>query len=285
MRKFNYEEGVEYYIRSIYKIPLLTPEQGKEILEKIKLGDKEAFQKLILSNLRFVINIAKRYAGYGIPLQDLISAGNIGLIEAAKRFDPSKGVKFISYAIWWIKQSIINTLSQEGDIIRKPTKIQSLFQKISNAYFYLKDSLNREPSVDEIHSFLLREGLEVEKDTIENYLFFNQHFISLDEPILSQDEDIHLSDTISNSGTEDIERKLIDEDILKFIDELLDTLSPREKQILIHRFGLYGEEPKILKEVGNIVGISRERVRQIEIRLLKKLRKLATKRKIEDLIR
>lgn len=120
MRKFNYEEGVEYYIRSIYKIPLLTPEQEKEILEKIKLGDKEAFQKLILSNLRFVINIAKRYAGYGIPLQDLISAGNIGLIEAAKRFDPSKGVKFISYAIWWIKQSIINTLSQEGDIIRKP---------------------------------------------------------------------------------------------------------------------------------------------------------------------
>lgn len=285
MRKFNYEEGVEYYIRSIYKIPLLTPEQEKEILEKIKLGDKEAFQKLILSNLRFVINIAKRYAGYGIPLQDLISAGNIGLIEAAKRFDPSKGVKFISYAIWWIKQSIINTLSQEGDIIRKLTKIQSLFQKISNAYFYLKDSLNREPSVDEIHSFLLREGLEVEKDTIENYLFFNQHFISLDEPILSQDEDIHLSDTISNSGTEDIERKLIDEDILKFIDELLDTLSPREKQILIHRFGLYGEEPKTLKEVGNIVGISRERVRQIEIRLLKKLRKLATKRKIEDLIR
>lgn len=285
MRKFNYEEGVEYYIRSIYKIPLLTPEQEKEILEKIKLGDKETFQKLILSNLRFVINIAKRYAGYGIPLQDLISAGNIGLIEAAKRFDPSKGVKFISYAIWWIKQSIINTLSQEGDIIRKPTKIQSLFQKISNAYFYLKDSLNREPSIDEIHSFLLREGLEVEKDTIENYLFFNQHFISLDEPILSQDEDIHLSDTISNSGTEDIERKLIDEDILKSIDELLDTLSPREKQILIHRFGLYGEEPKTLKEVGDIVGISRERVRQIEIRLLKKLRKLATKRKIEDLIR
>ncbi|WP_028950720.1 sigma-70 family RNA polymerase sigma factor [Sulfurihydrogenibium subterraneum] len=285
MRKFNYEEGVEYYIKSIYKIPLLTPQEEKETLEKIQLGDKEAFKKLVLSNLRFVINVAKRYAGYGIPLQDLISAGNIGLIEAAKRFDPSKGVRFISYAIWWIKQSIINTISHEGDIIKKPSKVQNLYQKISNAYFYLKDSLNREPSVEEIHSFLLREGIEIEKDTIESYLFFNQYFVSLDEPIISSDEDIYLSDTISKSGTEEIEKKLVDEDILKSIDDLLETLSPRERQIVIHRFGLYGKEPKTLKEVGDIVGISRERVRQIEIRLLKKLRKLATKKKIEDLIR
>lgn len=285
MRKFNYEEGVEYYIKSIYKIPLLSQEEEKEILERIKSGDKEAFKKLVISNLRFVINVAKRYAGYGIPLQDLISAGNIGLIEAAKRFDPSKGVRFISYAIWWIKQSILNAISVEGDIIKKPSKIQSISQKINNAYYYLKDSLNREPSVEEIQNFLKRENVEIDKETIESNLFFKQHFVSLDTPILDSDESIFLSDIISQTGTEDIEKDLKDEDLLKSVNELLDSLSEREKQIIIHRFGLYGEEPKTLKEVGEIVGISRERVRQIEKRLIKKLRSLASKKNLQDLIR
>ncbi|WP_297889399.1 RNA polymerase sigma factor RpoD/SigA [Sulfurihydrogenibium sp.] len=285
MRKFNYEEGVEYYIKSIYKIPLLSQEEEKEILERIKSGDKEAFKKLVISNLRFVINVAKRYAGYGIPLQDLISAGNIGLIEAAKRFDPSKGVRFISYAIWWIKQSILNAISVEGDIIKKPSKIQSISQKINNAYYYLKDSLNREPSVEEIQNLLKRENIEIDKEIIESNLFFKQHFVSLDTPILDSDESIFLSDIISQTGTEDIEKDLKEEDLLKSVDELLDSLSEREKQIIIHRFGLYGEEPKTLKEVGEIVGISRERVRQIEKRLIKKLRSLASKKNLQDLIR
>lgn len=285
MRKFNYEEGVEYYIKSIYKIPLLSHEEEKELLEKIKLGDKEAFKKLILSNLRFVINVAKKYTGYGIPFQDLISAGNIGLIEAAKRFDSSKGVRFISYAIWWIKQAILNTVYNEGDIIKKPSKVQNISQKIDTAYYYLKDSLNREPTIEEIQTFLKREDIEIDKDIIENQLFFKQYFISLDTPILTSDEDILLSDTISNSGTEDIEKELVNEDILKSIDELLETLPQRERLILIHRFGLYGEEPKTLKEVGDIVGISRERVRQIEKRLLKKLRAVASKKKLQDLIK
>jgi RNA polymerase primary sigma factor len=284
MRKFNYEESVEYYIKSIYKIPLLSYQEEKELLEKIQSGDKEAFKKLVISNLRFVINVAKRYAGYGIPLQDLISAGNIGLIEAAKRFDPSKGVRFISYAIWWIKQSILNAINLEGEIIKKPSKFQNVSQKINNAYHYLKDSLNREPTPEEIQKFLRRENIEIDKDTVENHLFFKQHFVSLDTPLSNTDEDLFLSDIISKNGTEDVEKDLANEDLLKSIDELLDTLSAREKQILIHRFGLYGEEPKTLKEVGDIVGISRERVRQIEKRLIKKLRAVAYKKNLQDLI-
>ncbi|MGB9766573.1 MAG: sigma-70 family RNA polymerase sigma factor [Sulfurihydrogenibium sp.] len=285
MRKFKYEEGVEYYIKSIYKIPLLSQEEEKELLEKIKAGDKEAFKKLILSNLRFVINVAKKYAGYDVPFQDLISAGNIGLIEAAKRFDSSKGVRFISYAIWWIKQSILNTINIEGEIIKKPSKVQNISQKINNAYYYLKDSLQREPSIEEVQNFLKREGIEVEKDIVEYHIFFKQYFLSLDTPILTNDEDIVLSDTISNAGTEDLERELNQEDLLKCIDELLETLSPRERMIIIHRFGLYGEEPKTLKEVGDLVGISRERVRQIEKRLIKKLRNIAVKKNFYDLIK
>ncbi|MGC8869073.1 MAG: sigma-70 family RNA polymerase sigma factor, partial [Sulfurihydrogenibium sp.] len=267
------------------KIPLLSQEEEKELLEKIKAGDKEAFKKLILSNLRFVINVAKKYAGYDVPFQDLISAGNIGLIEAAKRFDSSKGVRFISYAIWWIKQSILNTINIEGEIIKKPSKVQNISQKINNAYYYLKDSLQREPSIEEVQNFLKREGIEVEKDIVEYHIFFKQYFLSLDTPILTNDEDIVLSDTISNAGTEDLEKELNQGDLLKCIDELLETLSPRERMIIIHRFGLYGEEPKTLKEVGDLVGISRERVRQIEKRLIKKLRNIAVKKNFYDLIK
>jgi RNA polymerase sigma factor, sigma-70 family len=153
MKKFNHEENVDFYLKSIYKIPLLSKEEEESLLKKIKEGDKEALQKLIISNLRFVINIAKRYAGYGIPFSDLISAGNVGLIEAAKKFDTSKGVRFISYAVWWIRQSIINTIQHESEIIKKPNRMYAYASKINNAYSYLKDTLNREPSIDEIISF------------------------------------------------------------------------------------------------------------------------------------
>jgi RNA polymerase primary sigma factor len=284
MKKFTHEENVDFYLKSIYKIPLLSKEEEESLLKKIKEGDKEALQKLIISNLRFVINIAKRYAGYGIPFSDLISAGNVGLIEAAKKFDTSKGVRFISYAVWWIRQSIINTIQHESEIIKKPNRMYTYASKINNAYSYLKDTLNREPSIDEIISFLKTQGIKVEKEMVENYFLFKSVFLSLDTPIETSDNDLVLEDTISVHNTLDIEKDINEEDLKRAIETLLDTLSPRERTILIHRFGLNGEEPKTLNEVGEIVGLSRERVRQIENRVLKKLRKIAKIKKLEDLI-
>lgn len=159
MRRFRYEEGVDYYLKSIYRIPLLSEEEERELLERVKVKDKQALSRLIQANLRFVVNIAKRYAGYGISFQDLISAGNLGLIEAAKRYDPSKGVKFISYAVWWIKQSIHQLLNNQGEIIRKPEKFQNISSKIENVYLKLKEDLGKQPDTEQIVEGLRRRGL------------------------------------------------------------------------------------------------------------------------------
>lgn len=284
MRRFRYEEGVDYYLKSIYRIPLLSEEEERELLERVKVKDKQALSRLIQANLRFVVNIAKRYAGYGISFQDLISAGNLGLIEAAKRYDPSKGVKFISYAVWWIKQSIHQLLNNQGEIIRKPEKFQNISSKIENVYLKLKEDLGKQPDTEQIVEGLRREGFEIDKQTVELYISTKKSFLSIEEPIYTEDEELHFEDILSNSGTEEIEDTILKQEIESLITQLLDTLTDREKTILIHRFGLFDQEPKTLNEVGQLVGISRERVRQIENRLLKKLRKIATKKNLRDLI-
>ncbi|EDP73795.1 sigma-70 family RNA polymerase sigma factor, partial [Hydrogenivirga sp. 128-5-R1-1] len=154
MKKYNYEEGVTYYLKQIADIPLISPEEEKNLAKKIKEGDKQALDKLVKANLRFVINVAKNYIGYGVPFQELISAGNIGLIEAAKRFDPDRGVRFISYAIWWIKQSIFQTIQQQKDLIRIPHRTSNMAVRIDKVYLELKEKLGREPTYKEIKSKL-----------------------------------------------------------------------------------------------------------------------------------
>ncbi len=284
MRNFSYEEGVSYYLKLISQIPLLTPEEEKEITKKAKEGDEEALKKLIQSNLRFVVNVAKRYAGYEIPFQELISAGNVGLIEAAKRFDPDKGVKFISYAIWWIKQSILHTIQTQKDLIKIPQKAAALSSKIDVSYSKLKEKYNREPTYKEIKEDLEMQGLDVNEDTIERFLLVKRYSISLDTP-MDVDEGLHFIDLISKHGTKDIEEDLIKESLEKEIDHLLSFLSPRESLIIIHRFGLKGNEPKTLKEIGLMIGVSRERVRQIEIKALKKIKAIVTKKNLKDFLR
>ncbi len=284
MKKLTYEKGITYYLKMISKIPLLSAEEEKEVAYKAKEGDKEALEKLIKSNLRFVVNVAKNYTGYGIPFQELISAGNIGLIEAAKRFDPERGVRFISYAIWWIKQSILQTIQSQKDIIKIPQKTQNLSIKIDTAYLSLKEQLNREPKYTEIKEYLKKyENVDVDEETVESYLLIKRHSVSLDMPIDS-DEGTFFIDLVTKHSTKDIEEDIVKESIKKEIDYVLSHLNDREKYIIIHRFGLDDNEPKTLREIGKDLGISRERVRQIEMRALKKIRALATKRHLKDLL-
>ncbi len=284
MKKLTYEKGITYYLKLISKIPLLSAEEEKEVALRAKQGDKEALEKLIKSNLRFVVNVAKNYTGYGIPFQELISAGNIGLIEAAKRFDPDRGVRFISYAIWWIKQSILQTIQNQKDIIKIPQKTQNLSIKIDTAYLTLKEQLNREPKYNEIKEFLKKtEDIDVDEETIESYLLIKRHSVSLDMPIDSE-EGTSFIDLVTKHSTKDIEEDVVRESIKKEIEYVLSHLNERERYIIVHRFGLEDNEPKTLREIGKELGISRERVRQIEMRALKKIRALATKRHLKKLL-
>ncbi len=283
MRKYQYEEGVSYYLKQISKIPLLTPEEEKELAIRAKQGDKEALQRLVEGNLRFVINVAKNYVGYGLPFQELISAGNVGLIEAAKRFDPSKNVRFISYAIWWIRQSILQALQTQKGLIRVPQKASSFSLKVEQVYNQLKEDLGREPSYKEIKEELEKQGTEVEEENIKAALLLNKHAVSLDAPV-DDEEGSFFIDFLSKHGTKDIEKGIEKEELKKEIEDILNHLNERERYIIERRFGLNGKEPMTLREIGKSLGISRERVRQIEMRALKKIRALGAKRHLRDIL-
>ena len=283
MKRFQYEEGVTYYLKQISKIPLLKPEEERKLAVKAREGDKEAIERLIQANLRFVVNVAKNYTGYGISFQELISAGNIGLIEAAKRFDPDKNVRFISYAIWWIKQSILQTIQNQKDLIRMPQKASNLSIKIDSVYLNLKENLGREPNYEEIKEKLDELGIDIDEDTIKALLLAKRYSVSLDTPV-DEDEGTSFIDFITKHGTKDIEKKLFEEELKKEIEEILSHLNERERFIIIKRFGLDNEEPMTLRDIGKLLGISRERVRQIESKALRKIRAIATKRHLRDLI-
>jgi len=267
------------YIQQMAKHPLLSPEEEKELAIRAKKGDKEALKKLVEGNLRFVVNVAKNFMGWGVPLTDLIAAGNLGLIEAAKRFDPDKEVKFISYAVWWIRQAIMQTIFQQTGAVRIPVKESLFISKVKETYERLKEELGREPTLEEIAKEV---GASVKK--VKNALQVVRMPYSLDMPLGQEGEDLTLLDVLSKRGTEDVEKEIVEESLKKELTSLLSALDDRERAIIEHRFGLNGEEPKTLTEVGDLLGISRERVRQIEQRALKKLRVLAMKRHLKDFL-
>ncbi len=267
------------YIQQMAEHPLLTPEEEKELAIKAKEGDKEALKKLIEGNLRFVVNVAKNFMGWGVPLTDLIAAGNLGLIEAAKRFDPEREVKFISYAVWWIRQAIMQTIFQQTGAVRIPVKESLFISKVRETYEKLKEKLDREPTPEEI-----AKEVDASVKKVKNALQVVRMPYSLDMPLGQEGEDLTLLDILSKKGTEDVEKNLIEESLHKQLNSMLNILDEREKAIIEHRFGLNGEEPKTLTEVGDLLGISRERVRQIEQRALKKLRVLAMKKHLKDFL-
>ncbi len=303
------QELINQYLKKIAKIPLLTPEEEKELAYRARKGDKEALQKLVESNLRFVISVAKQYIGYGLPLSELIAAGNLGLLEAVKRFDPDRDVKFISYAVWWIRQAIMQALSQQTGAVRIPLKQSHLISRISNVYNELIRQLEREPTPEEVAEKLSKdiiakelskelgrqpteteieeafkkEGYKISPQEVEKCLQVCRIPLSLDVPV-GDNEDTFFIDFLTKHGTAEVEETIVREAMSKEIYDILEKLPEKERKVIELRFGLRGGEPKTLREIGEIMGVSRERVRQLETRALRKLRSLAMKRHLKDFL-
>jgi RNA polymerase primary sigma factor len=268
------KDSLDAFLKSISKIPLLSREEEIELAKRAKEGDKEALKKLVESNLRFVVSVAKKYLGCGLPLHDLIAEGILGLIEAARRFDPDKGVKFISYAVWWIRQSIMQALAQQTGAVKIPVKQAVLVNKITRSYGELLKKLGREPTIEE-----LAEHVGMEPKEVERLLSMCQVPLSLDTPI-GDEEDTTFKDFLKGEGTAEVEEKVVREELKQSIKEMLEQLTEQEKKIIIMRFGLDGSEPKTLREIGEKLGISRERVRQLETRAKKKMKDYALRKKL-----
>lgn len=271
------ENSLKHYLNSISAYKPLTKPQEFELGERIQSGDEDALNTLILCNLKFVVSIANRYRNTGLPISDLINQGNLGLVEAAKRFDHTKDVKFISYAVWWIRQSIIQALAEQSGTVKLPIKQAGILYKINGATEKLNKKLNREPTARE-----LAEHLEMDEEDIENVLRVSRNYLSLEAPI-KDGEDRSFIDLL-DSGTKDIEEDIISKTLKTALDDIVEELDERESQIIEWRFGLNDEAPKTLEEIGELMEISRERVRQLENRALAKLRKKAMKNKLQDFL-
>ncbi len=262
------DKSLQIYLKEINKFPLLTPEEEKELARRIKKGDKKALEKLIQGNLRFVINIAKAYQGKGLSLNELITEGNYGLIKAAQKFDPDKNVKFISYAVWWIRQTIMKAILENTGNIRVPISQINKVNRIHNAQEKLaKDG--ELPSIKEI-----ADNLNISENEVRNAIKTNKQEISLSTP-LANDENLYLSDTIIQKQFLSPEEAFLRKRYKEVLHSQLDKLSEREAWILKKYFGLDDNRPHTLEEIGNELNISRERVRQIKERAIKKLKDLA----------
>ncbi|MDJ0839991.1 MAG: RNA polymerase sigma factor RpoD/SigA [Acidobacteriota bacterium] len=260
-------QNLNWYLKEISKIPQLSPEDEKALGEAIQAGDEEALNLLVKSNLRFVVSICKKYRGLGLSFLDLMNEGNIGLIEAARRFDPNKNVKFITYAVWWIRQAIIHALAKHSGAFRLPQKQANLMYQLGKKFNVLTQKLEREPTVDE-----LAAELDVTKEEVEQLLQVSGENISL-SGALDDDNDFQLLDKLVQDSEAGADEHLMAEAFEDQVRKVLHELDEKEATILKLRFGLDGAEPKTLKEIGEVLNLSRERIRQIENVALRKLRK------------
>lgn len=260
------DHSLDKYLQEIGEEPLLSPEQEFDLARRIKSGDKIALEKLTRANLRFVVSVAKQYQNQGLSLGDLINEGNLGLIKAANRFDESRGYKFISYAVWWIRQGILQALAEQSRVVRLPLNRVGAFNKIGKALTELEKNYEREPSAIEIAQLLNMSVLEV-SDTIN---LSNRH-LSLDAPF-SQDEESRLIDVIENDELPKPDNLLMKESLRIEVENALATLSMREAEVVRLYFGLGMENPLTLEEIGEKFCLTRERVRQIKEKALRRLR-------------
>jgi len=258
--------SLDKYLQEIGKVELITAEEEVELARRIKAGDKDALEKLTKANLRFVVSVSKQYQNQGLSLPDLINEGNLGLIKAAQRFDETRGFKFISYAVWWIRQSILQALAEQSRIVRLPLNKIGSINKINKAYAKLEQQNEREPDSQEIAEMLDIPESEV-KESIRN----SGRHISMDAPLI-QDEENTLYDVLRSDETNTPEKELMVESLRKEIDRAISTLTPREADVVRLYFGLNSKHPMTLEEIGEKFDLTRERVRQIKEKAIRRLK-------------
>lgn len=260
-------QSLEKYLQEIGKVDLLTPEEEVELAKRIKSGDQAALEKLTKANLRFVVSVAKQYQNQGLSLSDLINEGNLGLIKAAQRFDETRGFKFISYAVWWIRQSILQALAEQSRIVRLPLNKVGSLNKINKAFSELEQAYEREPSAEE-----LAEQLEIPTEEVETTLGVAARHVSMDAPFVTG-EDNSLLDVLENGTTGNTDTELeYKQSLRKEIERSLSTLTERQCDVIKLYFGIGVEHPMSLEDIGDKFGLTRERVRQIKDKAINKLR-------------
>ncbi|CCM09893.1 RNA polymerase sigma factor rpoD [Cardinium endosymbiont cEper1 of Encarsia pergandiella] len=259
-------QSLDKYLQEIGRVPLLSADEEVELSKKIRMGDREAFERLTKANLRFVVSVAKQYQNQGLSLSDLINEGNLGLIKSAQRFDEKRGFKFISYAVWWIRQSILQALAEQARIVRLPLNRISSLSKISRTFSRLEQKYEREPTVEELAEFL-----EIDPEEVRGALKVAGRHISVDAPFL-QGEENSLLDVLESDVEKKPDSELINDSLCKEIQRSLAVLTPRERDVLCYYFGLNNTEILTLEEIGARFGLTRERVRQVKEKGIKKLK-------------
>jgi RNA polymerase primary sigma factor len=259
-------QSLDKYLQEIGKVDLLTPDEEVDLAKRIREGDQLALEKLTKANLRFVVSVAKQYQNQGLSLGDLINEGNLGLIKAAQRFDETRGFKFISYAVWWIRQSILQALAEQSRIVRLPLNRVGSLNKISKTFSELEQKFEREPSPDE-----LAEVLDVSTSEVVDTLKISGRHVSMDAPFV-QGEENSLLDVLENDSEEKPDSGLINDSLRREVQRALSTLTQREADVITLYFGLNGEHSMTLEEIGEKFNLTRERVRQIKEKAIRRLR-------------
>ena len=258
--------SLDKYLQEIGKVDLITADEEVELAQRIKAGDQIALEKLTKANLRFVVSVAKQYQNQGLTLPDLINEGNLGLIKAAQRFDETRGFKFISYAVWWIRQSILQALAEQSRIVRLPLNKIGSINKINKTYAFLEQSHERPPSAEEI-----AKELDMTINDVKESMKNSGRHVSMDAPLV-EGEDSNLYDVLRSGESPNPDKELIHESLRTEIERALETLTPREADVIKLYFGLGNHHPMTLEEIGETFDLTRERVRQIKEKAIRRLK-------------
>jgi len=259
--------SLDKYLQEIGKVDLITADEEVELAQRIKAGDQIALEKLTKANLRFVVSVAKQYQNQGLTLPDLINEGNLGLIKAAQRFDETRGFKFISYAVWWIRQSILQALAEQSRIVRLPLNKIGSINKINKTYAFLEQSHERPPSAEEI-----AKELDMTINDVKESMKNSGRHVSMDAPLV-EGEDSNLYDVLRSGESPNPDRDLLHESLRTEIERALETLTPREADVIRLYFGLGNQHPMTLEEIGETFDLTRERVRQIKEKAIRRLKR------------
>ncbi len=268
--------SLDVYLREISRYPLIDQEEEVALAQRIRTGEEEALDKLVRSNLRFVVSVAKKYQNQGVSLSDLINEGNLGLIRAAHKFDETKGIKFISYAVWWVRQAILQALAEQSRIVRVPLNRAGALHRITRRSSALQQELGRNPTAAEV-----AEGMDIEVEEVEKTLSISLNHVSLDAP-LAPGEENRLLDYLPDTQNPGPDAETFEHALTQSIEEVLSSLREREAKILRLYFGLDSPEPMTLEEIGARLGITRERVRQIKEKALSRLRHVSRSKALES---